>query len=192
MYNFIVDLFTEEEYSSLLGRNEEGSKNEKTKILVVPPNLTDSPFVIRSSDTDEEFDEYPLLNNYPVTYFNLNKFVNPTHNNANNIGNNSALMSHSPTHYKITNKFIDKDENGKTRQHPNGNSVINIPSKKVEGFINSVMKTEYHNQFPELCDGVASFFRDFNTINPENHFGLEENDFIVFLVMLGGMLFLGI
>ncbi|NOR47587.1 MAG: hypothetical protein GQ533_06025, partial [Methanosarcinaceae archaeon] len=185
MYNFIVDLFTEEEYSSLLCGDEGSSKDEKTKILVVPPNLADSPFVIRNSEINEEIDENAQFNKYGkeiFKYFNLNMFVNPTHNNANNIGTNSALMSHSPTHYKITNVFIDKDENGKTRQHPNGNSVINIPLKKVEGFTNSVMKTEYHNQFPELCDGVASFFRDFNTINPENNFGLEENDFIVFLV----------
>lgn len=182
MYNFIVDLFTEEEYSSLLEGDEGSSKDEKTKILVVPQNLTDSPFVIKKSDIDDDFDDYPLLNNYPFTYFNLNKFVNPTHNNANNIGTNSALMSHSPTHYKITKAFINKDDDGKNQQYPNGNAVIKIPSKKVEAFTNSVRITEYYNQFPELCYRVASFFRDFNTINPENCFGLEENDFIVFLV----------
>ncbi|MGP8328880.1 MAG: hypothetical protein ACT6FF_00975 [Methanosarcinaceae archaeon] len=182
MYNFIVDLFTEEEYRSLLEGDEESSKNEKTKILVVPPNLIDSPFVIKKSDIDDDFDDYPLLNNCPFTYFNLNKFVNPTHNNANNIGTNSALMSHSPTHYKITKAFINKDDDGKNQQYPNGNAVIKIPSKKVEAFTNSVRKTEYYNQFQELCDRVTGFFRDFNTINPENSFGLEENDFIVFLV----------
>ena len=182
MYNFIVDLFSEEEYSSLLEGDEGSSKDEKTKILVVPQNLTDSSFVIKKSDIDDDFDDYPLLNNYPFTYFNLNKFVNPTHNNANNIGTNSALMSHSPTHYKITKAFINKDDDGKNQQYPNGNAVIKIPSKKVEAFTNSVKMTEYYNQFPELCDRVASFFRDFNTINPENCFSLEENDFIVFLV----------
>jgi len=182
MYNFIVNLFTEEEYSSLLEGDEGSSKDEKTKILVVPPNLTDSPFVIKKSDIEDEFDDNLLLNNYPFTYFNLNKFVNPTHNNANNIGINSGLMSHSPTHYKITKIFIDKDKNGKTRQNPDGNAVIKIPLNKIEGFTNSVRKTEYYTQFPELCDRVTSFFRDFNTINPENRFGLEENDFIVFLI----------
>lgn len=182
MYNFIVDLFTEEEYSDLLNRDEGSSNDEKTNILVVPPNLSDSPFVIKGTDIDEEIDEKLLLGKYLFTYFKFNKFVNPTHNNANNIGTNSALMSHSPTHYKITKAFINKDDDGKNQQYLNGNAVIKIPLNKVEAFKNSVMKTEYYNQFPELCDRVASFFRDFNTINPENSFGLEENDFIVFLV----------
>ncbi len=182
MYNFIVDLFTEEEYSDLLNRDEGSSNDEKTNILVVPPNLSDSPFVIKGTDIDEEIDEKLLLDKYLFTYFKFNKFVNPTHNNANNIGTNSALMSHSPTHYKITKAFINKDDDGKNQQYLNGNAVIKIPLNKVEAFKNSVMKTEYYNQFPELCDRVASFFRDFNTINPENSFGLEENDFIVFLV----------
>ena len=182
MYNFIVDLFSEEEYSDLLNREEEGSKNEKTKILVVPPNLVDSPFEIKSTDIEEEIDGNLLLNKYPSNYFKFNKFVNPTHNNANNIGTNSALMSHSPTHYKITKAFIDKDDNGKNRTHLNENTMINIPLEKVEAFKDSVKKTEYYNQFPELCDRVGSFFKDFDTINPKNSFGLEENDFIVFLV----------
>jgi len=182
MYNFIVNLFTEEEYNDLLGRDEESSKDEKIKILVVPPNLTDSPFVIKKSDIYDEFDDHPLLNNYPLKYFKFYMFVNPTHNNANNIGANSALMSHSPTHYKITKAFINKDDDGKNLQYPNGNAIINIPLKKVEAFKNSVRKTEYYNYFPELCDRISRFFRDFNIINPENCFGLEENDFIVFLV----------
>jgi len=178
MYNFIVNLFTEEEYSDLLNREEEGYKNEKTKILVVPPNLIDSPFVINKDEIDDNL----LLDKYPFRYFNFNKFVNPTHNNANNIGINSALMSHSPTHYKITKAFIDKDDNGKNRKHLNENALINIPLEKVEAFKNSVRKTKYYDQFPELCDRVVSFFRDFDIINPENSFRLAENDFIVFLV----------
>ncbi len=182
MYNFIVDLFTEEEYSDLLNREEEGYKNEKTKILVVPPDLIDSPFVIKNTDIEEEIADNLLLEKFQFAYFNFNKFVNPTHNNANNIGTNSALMSHSPTHYKITKAFIDKDNDGKNRQYPNENTMIKIPLKKVEGFSNSVRKTEYYKQFPELCDRVVSFFRDFDIINPENSFGLAENDFIVFLV----------
>lgn len=182
MYNFIVNLFDEDDYNHLLEDDGEGNKNENTNILVVPPNLNDSPFIIKYGDIDDEIDEKPLLNNYSFEYFNFNKFVNPTHNNANNIGTNSALMSHSPTHYKITKAFINKDDNGKNQQYPNGNAVIKISLKKVEGFRNSVRKTEYYNQFPELCDRVVSFFGDFDTINPENSFGLEENDFIVFLV----------
>jgi hypothetical protein len=86
MYNFIVDLFSEEEYSDLLNREEEGYKNEKTKILVVPPNLIDSPFVIINTDIKEEIADNLLLEKFPFAYFNFNKFVNPTHNNANNIG----------------------------------------------------------------------------------------------------------
>jgi hypothetical protein len=181
MYNFIVGLFTEDDYTTLLGENRGNSKNEKTKILVVLPNTDDSPFVIESVDEGDEIDENPPMNEYTKRelreYFNFNKFVNPTHNNANNIGTNSALMSHSPTHYKITKAFIDKD-----RQYPNGNAVLQFPSKKVDAFEKSVKKTAYYSQFPELCDNVASFFRDFDKINPENCFGLGENDFIVFLV----------
>ena len=180
MYNFIVDLFTEDDYNSLLEEGEEGSKNDKTKILVVPPNMDGQPFIIQSINLEDEIDERPLLDKYRGNlrkYFTFNKFVNPTHNNANNIGTNSALMSHSPTHYKITKAFVDED-----RQHPNGNVVLQFTSKKIDAFEKSVKKIEYYNQFPELCDHVASFFRDFDRINPENDFGLEENDFIVFLV----------
>ncbi|KAF5414994.1 MAG: hypothetical protein C5S49_06325 [Candidatus Methanogaster sp.] len=180
MYNFIVDLFTEDDYNSLLEGGEGGSKNNTTKVLVVPPNMAEQPFIIQSANLEDEIDEIPLLDKYRGNlrkYFTFNKFVNPTHNNANNIGTNSALISHSPTHYKITKAFIDKD-----RQHPNGNIVLQFPSKKVDAFEKSVKKTEYYSQFPELCDHVASFFRDFDKINPENGFGLEENDFIVFLV----------
>nr|QNO47007.1 hypothetical protein JMDIOONB_00019 [Methanosarcinales archaeon ANME-2c ERB4] len=180
MYNFIVDLFTEDDYNSLLDGGEEGSKNDKTKILVVPPNIGDQPFTIQSVNLEDEIDEMPLLGKYRGNlhkYFNFNKFVNPTHNNANNIGTNSALMSHSPTHYKITKAFIDEDQ-----QYPNGNVILQFPSKKLDAFEKSVKKTVYYSQFQELCDHVASFFRDFDKINPENGFSLEENDFIVFLV----------
>jgi len=180
MYNFIVGLFTEEDYNSLLEEGEEGSKNDKTKILVVPPNTDDSPFIIENAGIEDGIDEIPLLDKYRGKlrkYFNFNKFVNPTHNNANNIGNNSALISHSPTHYKLTTAFIDKD-----KQHPDGNTIIKFPLEKIDAFEKSVKKTEYYSQFPELCDHVASFFRDFDKINPGNGFGLEENDFIVFLV----------
>ena len=181
MYNFIVGLFTEDDYSELLGGNEGGSKNEKTKILIVPPNIGGLPFVIKSVNLEDEIDENLPLDEYNrgelYKYFNLNKFINPTHNNANNIGTNSALISHSPTHYKITKAFIGKDE-----QHSNGNTVIKFPPEKIDAFEKSVKKTEYYNQFPELCEHVASFFKDFDKINPENRFGLGENDFIIFLV----------
>ena len=179
MYNFIVNLFSEEDYSTLLEEDIETSKDKSAKVLIVPSSFpNDLPFIINK----KEIDKNSLLNEYPATYFNLNKFIRPTHNNANNIGINSALMSHSPTHYKITKAFIDKDDDGKTREYPNGNIAVKIPLKKVEWFENSVRETEYYKQFPELCDRVASFFRDFDVINPENSFGLVENDFIVFLV----------
>jgi len=181
MYNFIVNLFTKDDYEFLLEENGGNSKNDKTKILVVPPNTDNSPFIIKNIGIEDEIEETPLLDEYNrgklLEYFNFNKFVNPTHNNANNIGTNSALISHSPTHYKLTAAFIDKDE-----QHPEGNTVIKIPPGKIDAFEKSVKKTEYYSQFPELCDHVASFFRDFDKINLENGFGLEENDFIVFLV----------
>ncbi len=64
MHNFIVGLFTEDDYITLLGENERNSKNEKTKILVVPPNTEDPPFVIESVDDGDEIDENPPLNEY--------------------------------------------------------------------------------------------------------------------------------
>ncbi|UGV41619.1 hypothetical protein J7W08_04855 [Methanococcoides orientis] len=181
MYNFIVNLFTEEDYNALLNEDESEPKNETTKILIVPPNLSDSPFVISGSDIEEEVNDILLLEKYPLVYF-TSKFVRPTRKGSNNIGSNSALLSHSPTHYKLTNVFFDKNEDNINRQHPNGNVVIKIPSKKVDSFRDSVKKTEYYNQFPNLCDRVESFFRNFDTRNPENTFGLRENDLIVFLV----------
>ena len=129
MYNFIVNLFTEEDYNSLL---EEDTKLKAIgiKIFIVPPNPEITPFIIEKENIGEQIDDNPILKDYPKTdlvkYFNLNRFVNPTHNNSNDIGSVSALLSHSPTHIKITNAFIDEK-----LQHPNGHSVIKFPIKKL-------------------------------------------------------------
>ncbi|MCG7850402.1 MAG: hypothetical protein MIO93_14690, partial [ANME-2 cluster archaeon] len=164
------------------------SKNEKSQILVVPANAEDSPFLIKYTNIGDEINDNPKFqnhfnNNDPLfTYFNLNHFINPTHNNSNNIGSNSALMSHSPTHYKITSSFIDKDVGGKAKQYSNGNVIIDIPEGKINAFEKSVKKITQYSQFNEIYNRVTLFLKSFNTINPENDFGLKENDFIVFLV----------
>ena len=117
MYNFIVNLFTENDYNTLLDESDDKSNKRKNKILIVPTNFEHSPFIINSGNLFEELDEKPLLSEYDkkelLKYFQLNKFINPTHNNSNNIGSNSAFMSHSLTHYKITNSFLKKDEQNK-------------------------------------------------------------------------------
>lgn len=188
MYNFIVNLFNEDDYNSLLSEDSGKSKNEKSQILVVPANAEDSPFLIKYTNIGDEINDNPKFqnhfnNNDPLfTYFNLNHFINPTHNNSNNIGSNSALMSHSPTHYKITSSFIDKDVGGKAKQYSNGNVIIDIPEGKINAFEKSVKKITQYSQFNEIYNRVTLFLKSFNTINPENDFGLKENDFIVFLV----------
>jgi hypothetical protein len=126
--NFIVNLFKEEDYINLLEESGDTSKTEDTKILVVPPEITESPVLINKNNLSKEINENPIFSKYSqkrkelLTYFNLGKFVNPTHNNSNNIGSNAALMSHSPTHYKIFDTFIDKD-----KKYPNGNFLIEFP-----------------------------------------------------------------
>ncbi|VVB86502.1 Uncharacterised protein [uncultured archaeon] len=183
LYNYIVNLFSEDDYSVLLEESSENSKTEESKILVVPPEITDSPFLIKNKNLLEEINENPRFSTYSqkkkelLTYFNFSKFVNPTHNNSNNIGSNSALMSHSPSHYKIYDTFINKD-----KKHPNGNLLIEFPLKKVDAFKTSFKNTEYFNKFPWLSDKVANFFKDFEIINPENKFGLKQNDYVVFIV----------
>lgn len=176
-------MFTEDDYINLLEESRDNSKTEDTKILVVPPDITDSPFLINNKNLLKEINENPIFSTYSqkkkelLTYFNFSKFVNPTHNNSNNIGSNAALMSHSPTHYKIFDTFINKD-----KKYPNGNFLIEFPLKKVDAFKTSFEKTEDFDKFPWLCDKVTNFFRNFNDINPENKFGLKQNDYVVFLV----------
>ncbi len=183
LYNFIVNLFSEDDYSELLEESSENSKTKDTNILVVPPEILDSPFLIKNKNLLEEINENPLFSTYSqkkrelLAYFNCSKFVNPTHNNSNNIGSNAALMSHSPAHFKIFDTFINKD-----KKYPNENLFIEFPQKKVDAFKTSFKNTEYFNKFPWLSDKVANFFKDFDLINPENKFGLQKNDYVVFLV----------
>lgn len=188
MYNFIVNLFNEDDYNSLLSDDSGKSKNEKSQILVVPTNAEDSPFLIKYTNIGDEINDNPKFqNNFNnkgslFTYFNLNNFINPTHNNSNNIGSNSALISHSPTHFKITSSFIDKDERGKAKQHPNGNVIINIPEGKINAFEKSVKEITQYSQFSGIYTRVIAVLKSFNDLYPENKLGLKENDFIVFLV----------
>ncbi len=176
-------MFSEDDYGNLLEDGGENSKNEDIQILVVPPDRTDLPYLMNNKNLLEEINEKPIFSTYSqkkkelLAYFNFSKFVNPTHNNSNNIGANSALLSHTPTHYKITDKFINKD-----KKYPNGKFLIEFPLKKVEAFKTSFKNTEYSNKFPWLCDKVTNFFLNFNLINPENKFGLKQNDYVIFLV----------
>ncbi len=176
-------MFTEDDYSNLLEESSEKSKNEETKILVVPPDKTDSPFLINNKNLLDEINDKSIFSAYSqkkaelLTYFNFSKFVNPTHKNSNHIGANSALLSHTPTHFKIYDTFINKE-----KKYPNGNLLIEFPSEKIDAFKSSLNNTDYFSKFPWLSDKVTNFFTNFNTINPENKFGLKQNDYVVFLV----------
>lgn len=172
MYNFIVNLFEDCEYVSLLERDESNSKNAGANILLVPPNIEESPIIIKYSDLDKEIKNNPLLNGYSIKYFEMNRFINPTYNNANNIGSTNALISHTPTHFKITDAFIKKSEG----------MQIEFPEKKIAIFEKRVKDTPYFKKFPDLCGRVVKFFKEFKYINSENKFNLNRNDGIVFLV----------
>lgn len=166
MYNFIVNLFSKEDYESLLNV-EKRSKN--ARLLVVPPSDADYPFVITTNDITEQIDDNPLLGSYAekdlLTYFKMNKFINPTHNHNNSIGGMSALISHSPTHFKITNTFIVDGD-------------IKFPPEKIEKFEKLVKRKKYYDEFPEVCKRTIAFLKEFDNKN----FELNENDYIVFLV----------
>lgn len=182
MYNFIVDLFSEEEYSSLLDDDESSPKDKKAKTLIVPPDTGNPPFVINNSNLEEEFENKPWLKRYSKRYFLFDNFISPTHQPNNNIGGNSALLSHSPTHYKLSTTFIDKNQDNNSEHDDNKKVVIKFPSTKIDFFETAVQKTGYCTQFPHLCNRVATFFRNFDIINPKNIFDLKEKDYIVFLV----------
>ena len=64
MYNFIVNLFTEDEYDGLLEEDSVTSRDRKSKVLVVPPNTESEPFVIELSNLEEEIDENPIFEGY--------------------------------------------------------------------------------------------------------------------------------
>ncbi|GAH25910.1 unnamed protein product, partial [marine sediment metagenome] len=155
-----------EDYKSLLDV-EKRSKN--ARLLVVPPSDADHPFVITTNDITEQIDDNPLLGSYAekdlLTYFKMNKFINPTHNHNNSIGGMSALISHSPTHFKITKKFIVDGD-------------INFPIEKIENFEKLVKKEKYYDEFSEVCERAVAFLKEFDNKN----FELNENDYIVFLV----------
>ena len=166
MYNFIVNLFSKEDYESLLDVEK---KSKNARLLVVPPSDENNPFVITSDDIAEQIDDNPVLGSYAkedlLTYFKMNKFINPTHNHNNSIGGMAALISHSPTHFKITKKFIVDGD-------------IEFPIEKIENFEKIVKKEKYYDEFPEVCERTIAFLKRFDNKN----FELNENDYIVFLV----------
>lgn len=181
MYNFIVNLFSEDDYSSLLDTETSNQKIGKAKALIIPPNITDEPFVIDPANLEDEFDQRPWLKAYGYKYFKSEYFIRPTHNSSNNIGGNNALLSHSLTHYKITDAFIDKDQDNKAIKYSNNNIIIKISPEKIDNFKNSVEKIECYTPFFYICDNVDYVFKNFNTINPDNNLALGLNDYIIFL-----------
>ncbi|TQD24014.1 hypothetical protein [Methanolobus vulcani] len=181
MYNFIVNLFSEDDYDALLNDETSDQKIGKTKALIVPPNISDEPFVIDPANLEDEFDQRPWLKVYGSKYFKSENFIRPTHNSSNNIGGNNALLSHSLTHYKITDAFIDKDENNKAVKYSNDNIVITIPHEKINNYKKSSAEIKLYAPFLYICDNVFNFFINFNNINPDNNFDLAQNDYVIFL-----------
>lgn len=181
MYNFIVNLFSEDDYNTLLDNETSYPKIGKTKALIIPPNMADEPFVIDPANLEDEFDHRPKLKVYGLKYFKSEIFIRPTHNSSNNIGGNNALLSHSLTHYKITDAFIEKGQDGKPVKYSNENTVLKIPLEKIDNFKSSAAKIECYIPFLYLCDNVEYFFKNFDTINPDNKYALYPNDYIIFL-----------
>jgi hypothetical protein len=182
MYNFIIGLFTEEEYQNLLEEESTYSRDQQSKILTIPSDDNSKPFVFKKDNLTEELDDNPVFQRYSnrrklLEYFNCSKFVNPTHNNSNNIGANSAFISHTPTHIKITKAFIND-----SKQTEKGNPYLTFTKEKINAFKKSIKKTIYFKEFPELCERVAKFMEKFEEKKPHNIYELSKNDFIVFLV----------
>lgn len=182
MYNFIVNLFSEYEYNTLLDNETLNQKMGKTKALIIPSNIADEPFVIDPANLEDEFDQRPWLKVYGSKYFKSEDFIRPTRKPSNNIGGNNALLSHSLTHYKVTDAFIEKGQDGKPTKYSNGNTIIKISLDKTDNFLKSSGEIELYSPFLYICSNVEHVFKNFDTINPENDFALGQNDYIIFLI----------
>lgn len=184
MYNFIINLFSEDDYSALLDKSQDG-KRKKNKILIVPPSYNEKylkikPVCLSYESITESMDEIDFLSNYPkreslLQLLTPEKFINPTHNNSNNIGGSNALLSHSPTHFKITDAFVNEKISNEYEQDF---ITLEFTSKKIVEFKKRITETEYYKKFPELIEYVISFFEDFSN----EEYSLNKNDYIVFLV----------
>jgi len=179
MYGFITKLFNEEDYEQLLG-GEEDAVRTKDKLLIVP--YTGESFTIERKKMSDERSSHSILGGYPVEYFNMVKFVNPTHNNSNCIGGNRAFISHCPTHMKMTNTFFKMGPNNEPLKNAEGKNIIQFKEEKIQAFVDAIAETEYSTRFPQLISHILDFIRRFDSFNRDNRLGLEPNDFIVFLV----------
>lgn len=179
MYDFIVNLFTDQDYEALLEDGGDGRKNkQKQQMLLIP--LDGREPVITTRDNIREVVNANFAE-YPIDYFNVGKFINPTHKASNNIGGNTGLMSHSITHYKITDTFILK-EGKKPKKYTNGNIILQISQEKINLFQKSAQQEEHYKQFYSILDKICAFLREFERYNPENKFGLGKYDVLIFLV----------
>lgn len=177
MYNFIVNLFSEEEYHSLLETTQ--GKHQNNKILIVSLNNNEMPISVNYGEILEIIDEVPFLSNFSkrkelLKFLNPEKFINPTHNNSNNIGGTNALLSHSPAHFRITDSFIKNNLNGTSKEEV----ILEFSTKKIDEFKKGIEKTEYYPKFSILIERVINFFENFSN----NEYNLAKNDYIVFLV----------
>ncbi len=171
MYNFIVNLFSVDEYISLL----EGSENasQKSKVIIIPLDGKES-IETDIGNVDETSSSNDILSKYSnredlLRFLKANSFVNPTHNNANNIGKNKGLMSHSSFHFKLTEKLINADNDGIKR--------------KIADFRKDLETTDYYYKMGKSCDAVLELWEN----GHEGVFPLWANteikkgDYLVFL-----------
>jgi CRISPR-associated protein Csh1 len=174
LYNFIIKLFTDNDYQTLLEEDNIEPKTQKSKILIVPPNS--DPFVINQSNIQNEIQNNNVLSQYPkdeiTQYLNVKAYVNPTHNINNHIGANLALMSHSPMHIKIIKTFYTEEDE---------NVTVNFPTKNIDKFVKLIENTEYHPEFKDYYPNIKGFLVKLNNIDKDK-FKLNKNDFIVFLI----------
>ena len=153
----------------------EGSSttDQKSKVIIIPLEKGD-PLISNIGDIENVVASNPILSAYSdrkklIEYLRADRFVNPTHNNANNIGSNNGLMSHSPFHFKITKQIAGASKD--------------IIIHKIEEFKKDLETTEYYKELSKTCDEVLQLW--------ENGYGgkfpiwegmdLKEGDYIVFL-----------
>jgi len=187
MYNFIVNLFSEEDYHSLLETTQ--GKHQNNKILVVSHRYNENnlkeyeSICVTYKELSEIIDEVSFLCNYSkrkelLKFLKPVKFINPTNNKSNNIGGSNALLSHSPTHFKITDAFIKNNDKNNVSETSQEASILKFSTKKIEEFKKGIEKTEYYSKFPKLIEQVITFFENFSN----EGYNLTKNDYIIFLV----------
>ncbi|MEM3341416.1 MAG: hypothetical protein QW728_01855 [Thermoplasmata archaeon] len=175
-------------------KQKKGKKKKTENIFLIPVNIGaqqgSEEKIEPIKGSKENLSE--ILNTHfpeiPKEYFKYERFINPTHNNSNHIASNTGLMSHSLTHFKISDTFIEQEKEGKKskksmKKYNDGNPVINFNQDKIKIFKTNAMKDKWYQGYSIIIEKVTSLLYDFNKINPENKWGVSKNDILIFVVM---------